>query len=200
MKKITRNIFLIFIAFVVIYGLTDFIVPGMRVRHLKNIEIPEWIEQQYIDIGGSSRSGRSLEGVEDIVIHYVGNPESTAQGNRDYFNNSNSSVSAHFVVGLEGEIIQCLPLNERSAASNNRNKDTISIEVCHPTETGEFTSETYDSLVKLTKWLCETCSLDENDVIRHYDVTGKLCPLYFVNYEDAWNNFLKDVKYYELEE
>ena len=41
-------------------------------------------------------------------------------------------MSAHFLIGLEGEIIQCIPLNEKSSATNDRNRDTISIEVCHP--------------------------------------------------------------------
>ena len=30
-------------------------------------------------------------------------------------------------------------------------------------------------------------------VIRHYDVTGKLCPLYYVEHEDAWQQFKADV-------
>ena len=35
--------------------------------------------------------------------------------------------------------------------------------------------------------------LNENDVIRHYDVTGKICPKYFVEHEDEWEQFKKDV-------
>ena len=31
-------------------------------------------------------------------------------------------------------------------------------------------------------------------MIRHYDVTGKLCPLYFVEHEDAWETFKSDVQ------
>ncbi|HWT75154.1 MAG TPA: N-acetylmuramoyl-L-alanine amidase, partial [Mobilitalea sp.] len=49
------------------------------------------------------------------------------------------------------------------------------------------------SLVSLTSALCETFHLKENDIIRHYDVTGKLCPLYFVEHEDAWLAFKDDV-------
>ena len=49
-------------------------------------------------------------------------------------------------------------------------------------------------MVQLTAWLCEKFSLDENDVIRHYDVTGKNCPKYFVENEDAWEQFKEDVK------
>ena len=35
-------------------------------------------------------------------------------------------------------------------------------------------------MVDLCAWLCLKFDLDENDVIRHYDVTGKICPKYFV--------------------
>ena len=31
-------------------------------------------------------------------------------------------------------------------------------------------------------------------MIRHYDVTGKICPKYFVEHEDAWEQFKADVK------
>ena len=47
---------------------------------------------------------------------------------------------------------------------------------CHPGADGKFTDETYDSLVKLTAWLCKQLDLSPKDVIRHYDVTGKACP------------------------
>lgn len=160
-------------------------------------EFPEWIDTQLIEVDGTSRRGEELEAVRDIVIHYVGNPGTTAQQNRDYFSNPDSDVSAHFVVGLDGEIIQCVPLTEKSSASNERNKDTISIEVCHPDETGVFNRATYESLVKLTDWLCDVTGLKTNRIIRHYDITGKLCPLYYVENEDEWERFLRDVKYYD---
>ena len=80
---------------------------------------------------------------------------------------SQSNVSSHFVVGIEGEIIQCIPLNEMSAASNWRNNDTISIETCHPDSTGKFTNKTYKSLVRLVAWLEDKCGLTEKHVIRH---------------------------------
>lgn len=37
-----------------------------------------------------------------------------------------------------------MPLTEVAYASNSRNDDTVSIEVCHPDETGEFSQVTYD--------------------------------------------------------
>ena len=169
------------------------IVPRKKVFELATTPIPEWIDQQIIKVDGDSRRGVMLEGVRNIVIHYVGNPGTTAQQNRDYYANPASDVSSHFVIGLKGEIIQCIPLHEKSSASNHRNKDTISIEVCHPDESGKFTDASYQSLVKLTVWLCEICDLDSGDVIRHYDITGKQCPLYFVTYEDKWEQFKQEI-------
>ena len=50
-------------------------------------------------------------------------------------------------------------------------------------------------MVDLTAWLCRTFHLDPmKDVIRHYDVTGKLCPLYYVEHPEAWEDFLVDVE------
>ena len=166
----------------------------INLSKLENMERPEWIDVQIIDVDGASRSGEKLDSVKDIVIHYVGNPGSTAQQNHDFYAGNQSNVSSHFVVGIEGEIIQCIPLNEMSAASNWRNNDTISIETCHPDSTGKFTNKTYKSLVRLVAWLEDKCGLTEEHVIRHYDITGKECPRYFVKNNDAWETFKKKVK------
>ena len=145
-----------------------------------------------------SRPGTKTERIKGIVIHYTANPGSTAMQNRNYFEGLKDShvtkASSHFIVGLDGEIVQCVPTWEEAYASNERNKDTVSIETCHLKEDGRYTKETYESLVRLTAWLCKKFDLTENDVIRHYDVTGKICPKYFVEDEAAWEKFREDVK------
>ena len=155
------------------------------------------IDVQLLDINEYSRPGIGSDPITGIVIHYTANPGSTAQQNRDYFNglkdSHETSVSSHFVVGLEGEIVQCVPTWEIAYASNERNHDTVSIECCHPDETGKFNDETYKSVVQLTAFLCEKYGLTQENVIRHYDVTGKICPKYFVEHEDAWQTFKEDV-------
>ena len=158
------------------------------------IVIPSWIKPEIIQIDGASRTGHKTRRIKNIVVHYVGNPGTTAQENRDYFDSAQSTVSAHFVVGLDGEIIQCIPLSEQSSASNNRNIDTISIEVCHPDATGEFSIPAYNATVKLCVWLCHEFGLNQEDIIRHYDITGKLCPKYYVEHPDAWVQFKAYVK------
>ena len=155
------------------------------------------IDVQLLDVNEYSRPGIKSDPITGIVMHYTANPGSTAQNNRDFFNSlqdgHGESVSSHFVIGLDGEIIQCIPTWEYAYASNERNHDTVSIECCHPDTTGKFTAATYQSMVQLTSWLCMKFGLSEEDVIRHYDVTGKNCPKYFVENEDAWRRFKKDI-------
>ena len=194
MKRFFRFILLLVLLVVGWHVYQNEIIPREKVFELAATSAPGWVDQQIIKVDGDSRRGVMLEGVRNIVIHYVGNPGSTAQQNRDYYANPSSEVSSHFVIGLKGEIIQCIPLHEKSSASNHRNKDTISIEVCHPDESGKFTDASYQSLVKLTAWLLDVCDLDSNDVIRHYDITGKQCPLYFVTNDGEWEKFINAVE------
>ncbi len=162
------------------------------------VEIPDWIEVRLLPRNDYSRPGDALTEVNGVVIHYVGNPGTSAAANRSYFANlartHETYASSHFLVGLEGEIIQCVPLSEISYCSNSRNRDTIAIEVCHPDDTGEFSPETLESVERLTAWLCAQFDLDTSQVIRHYDVSGKICPKYYVEHEDAWADLLAGVE------
>lgn len=199
-KKRIRALFVLLLVIVlVLCGVLGFLLykNGGRLSakelNVKTLEAPEYVDRQLINLG-FARTGVKLVEINNIVIHYVGNPDTSAQNNRDYFNKADTTVCSHFVIGLDGEIIQCVPLDEKSNASNNRNLDTISIEVCHPDSSGKFNDATYDSLVKLTAWLCDNSGLKVKDVIRHYDITGKECPKYFVDNESEWQKFLERVK------
>lgn len=184
-------------------GVVKLVKPGLLKRgyfELENDKIdasrPD-MDVQLLTENPYSRPGTKTGKITGIVIHYTANPGATARGNRDYFEGLKDShvtkASSNFVVGLEGEIIQCVPTWEVAYASNDRNMDTVSIECCHPDESGKFNEKTYRSMVQLTAWLCMKFDLDENAVIRHYDVTGKNCPKYFVENEEAWKTFKEDV-------
>ena len=171
-------------------------------HHTKNTEK---IEVNLIRINNYSRPGKKLNSVDYIIVHYVANPGSSAIANRNYFDSlattHKTSASAHFVIGLDGEIIQCIPLDEVSynAGVTAYNYTSISIECCHPDSSGRFNSATYESLVELVGFLCDMYGLTTDNVIRHYDVTGKDCPKYWAGKEgteqyDRWKSFLDEVE------
>lgn len=174
------------------YEDSEFVLDGVTLGNNKTVEA------QLLTTNPYSRPGTKMKNINGIVIHYVGNPETTAENNRNYFEGlakkQSTYASSHFVVGLKGEIIQCVPVNEVAYCSNDRNEDTISIEVCHPDTTGKFEPDTYESVVELTAYLCKLFELTPDDVIRHFDVSGKRCPLYYVDHEDAWIQLKNDVK------
>lgn len=156
------------------------------------------IDVELLTVNPYSRPGTKTSKIKGIVVHYTANPGATAIANRNYFeglkDTHETKTSSNFIIGLTGEIIQCVPTWEVAYASNERNVDTVSIECCHPDETGKFNEETYRSAIQLCAWLCMKFDLTEKDIIRHYDVTGKNCPKYYVENEAEWNQFKKDVK------
>lgn len=177
---------------------------GDMTAYLRELQtrMPDYIEQDFIPVNEFSRPGYALGEINNIVIHYVGNAGTEAASNLSYFkqlanqtpgDENAVKASSNFIVGLEGEVIQCMPIYEVAYCSNFRNWDTLSIEVCHPDAAGKFSDVTYDSVVQLCAWLCNELDLTEDDLIRHYDVTKKKCPLYYVDHPEAWEQLKADV-------
>ncbi|MFG6367247.1 MAG: peptidoglycan recognition protein family protein [Lachnospiraceae bacterium] len=160
------------------------------------------IQEDFLTISDYNRPGTKLAEVNNIFVHYTANKGTSAAQNRSYFENlgvtHERAVSAHFIIGYEGEIIQCIPLEEEAYAVIGRNKDSISIECCFTAADGSFTQETYDSLVEMLAWLIDKYNLKPQDILRHYDCGGKKCPIYYVDHEDAWQKLLYDVEHYVL--
>ena len=151
---------------------------------------PDWTED-FLTVNEYSRPGDPLTEVKNIFVHYTANPGTSAAQNRSYFeqlkDNHERSASAHFIIGYNGEIIQCVPLDEIAYAVQTRNEDSISIECC-------YKAETYDSLIRLLSWLIDAYELEPEDILRHYDCGGKKCPIYYTEHEDAWEQLKEDVK------
>ena len=198
MKHVLLGLLFLFVILLAIIGVTRRSRTAAAQQAVSQAEDgrPE-MDVQLLTANEYSRPGIALEQIDGIVIHYTANPGTSAQANRDYFEGLKDShatkASAHFIVGLDGEIIQCIPTAEIAYASNERNWDTLSIECCYENGDGSFNQATYDSVIRLTAWLCAREGLTAEDVIRHYDVTGKLCPLYYVEHPDAWEQFREDV-------
>lgn len=156
------------------------------------------ITQKLLTVNKYSRPGTPLKHVTALVIHYVGNPGASADANRNYFeglkDGHGTYVSSHYIVGLSGEIIQCVPESEVAYCSNQANDYSISIETCHPDATGKFTAVTETALAELAADICARHGLDPRvDMIRHYDVTGKHCPKWYVDHPADWTAFRQRV-------
>ena len=64
------------------------------------------IDEQYLTINEWSRPGEMIESLDYIVIHYLGNPMTSAQQNHDYFESlkdlQDDYMSANYIVGING--------------------------------------------------------------------------------------------------
>ena len=163
------------------------------------------IQEMFLTPNKYSRPQIPLKEVKKIAVHYVGNPNTSALANRNYFENCKEGgryVSSHYIVGLKGEVIQCIPTDEWSYCTNQANGYSISIETCHPKSDGIFNDSTYVSLCELCAMLLKKFNLTTNDLIRHYQITGKQCPIHWcpTKYQSEavatarWKRFKQDVQ------
>lgn len=102
-------------------------------------------------------------------------------------------ASAHFVMDLNGDIYSMIPMNYVAYTTNDANAYSIGIECATTGKDDHYTDKEYVSMVKLGAWLAQYYGLDpRTDFIRHYDVTKKICPRYFVNNSSKWKQFKLD--------
>ena len=145
---------------------------------------------------------RSTSSIKYIVIHYTANDGDSAKGNGNYFKNNNVEASAHYFVD-DKDIVQSVPDNYVAWSvggkkwNNNggrlygiaTNNNTLNIELCDTQKNGTIaaTTATIENALSLVRQKMSEYGIDKNHVIRHYDVTGKSCPAYWVN-DDRWRN------------
>lgn len=135
-----------------------------------------------------------------IVVHYTASLGG-AEANCKYFQSNYRGASAHYFVGHAGEVWQCVLDKDISwhcgAARYKhpycRNSNSIGIEMCCrqniSNRTWYFEEETIKATVELVKELMKKYNIPVSNVIRHYDVTGKVCPEPYVRDTAAWNTF-----------
>jgi N-acetylmuramoyl-L-alanine amidase len=167
------------------------------------------IKEMFLTPNKYSRPQKEMGDLKGVVIHYVANKNTSAEANRNFFelrkNGNYGYGSTHYIIGLKGEIIQCLPENEISyncgarkyiegiqdKLGKNPNYHTIGIECTHFDDFGRMTNSTYISLIELTQNLLKRYSLTSQDLYRHYDITGKICHKWFVDNPNEWDIFKK---------
>ncbi|MCI6605163.1 MAG: N-acetylmuramoyl-L-alanine amidase [Clostridiales bacterium] len=76
-----------------------------------------------------------------------------------------------------------------------RNANSIGVELCDAKRDGRVmaTDKTLQNAAELVYQLCKQYKIPYDHIIRHYDVTGKLCPAYWVK-GDGLQKFRKQVE------
>lgn len=147
-----------------------------------------------------------------IVMHYTGNINDTAKNNAVYFACNVVGASAHYFVD-ENDVYLSVPENKVawSVGLGSRkepyyrwpvmwktitNENSISIEICGGKNGLEACDKTKDRACQLAAELCSTYGLTSREVYRHYDVTGKECPRWAVQFPEKWNNMIHTIDKY----
>lgn len=147
---------------------------------------------------GNFKWGRS-EAVKYIVVHYTANDGDTAKNNADYYARESIKASAHYFVD-ENEIWQSVKENDTAyhcganiyKHKECRNSNSIGIELCsrqYKDGSYYFKEETLNKAQKFVKQLMKKYNIPPENIVRHFDVTGKICPAPMVNDEKLWENF-----------
>lgn len=148
------------------------------------------------------RKGRTSS-IKYVVIHYTANKGDTALDNVTYFANNVVKASAHFFVD-ENYTYSSVPVTDtawhcggkRQSRDGGKwlgkctNSNSIGIEMCLLDKNGNVKNQTYINTVELTKQLMKEHNIPAENVIRHWDVTGKNCPAPFKGDDNAyWQDF-----------
>lgn len=159
------------------------------------------IVKKLISHNTNYRHGRTSV-IRYIVIHYTGNKGDTAFANAKYFISPHRGASAHYFVDSK-EIYNtvydddtawhCGALKYKHPFC--RNSNSLGIEICSEFDSGKFYTpeETLKNVVELVKSLMKTYNIPLDNVVRHFDVTGKLCPAQYIN-EESWKGFKELLK------
>ena len=148
---------------------------------------------------GGKRSAR----IEWIVMHYTANDGDSDESNAKYFQKPLTPVaSAHYFVD-DDSITRSVPDDyvayHCGAYSYKhplcRNANSIGIEMCDAKRDGRImaTDKTIQNAAELVYQLCKQYGIPYDHIIRHYDVTGKLCPAYWVR-GDGLQKFRRQVE------
>lgn len=149
--------------------------------------------EELIPINPYTRPGTKLRLVRNIVIHWTANPGASAANHVRYFGQTlpaakDRYASAHIFIDSTDSVL-IIPLDEVAYHAEQANPYSIGIEMCVEKD-GSFHPNTVRRAIEVTAALCKQYGLNPmRDVIRHNDVTGKICPKPYVDDPAAWEAF-----------
>ena len=153
------------------------------------------------------RAGRT-QPVRYIVMHYTANNGDTAKNNCDYYHRVGGlQASAHYFCDEHGAMQS---VREGDTAwhcgaeaaraywhPECRNANSLGIELCSRKRAdGSYyiKPETVANAAALAREIMQRYGIDTEHVVRHYDVTGKRCPMPWVDDPAQWTEFKEILK------
>lgn len=143
-------------------------------------------------------------------MHWTANPHASAKDNREWFENKKTGMggygSAHYIIGTDGGILQCIPESEVAYHCGSAQRDptsgrtytdeararfgdyasnpalspnlcTIGVELCPTDYDGHFTDETINAAIELCADILKRHNLTADGITTHHDIVGwKDCP------------------------
>lgn len=157
--------------------------------------------------GNGGTKYRDPEVIRYLVYHYTGNDGDTGANNAAYYAHTKVGASAHYFVD-DGSITQsvrdcyiawavggkkwsdCGETGGGKLYGACTNTNSISIELCDTRRDGTLnvTEATLANAVALGRMLMAKYDIPIENVVRHFDVTGKHCPAYFMD-NTKWQAF-----------
>ena len=158
------------------------------------------------------KKGRTMP-IKYIVIHYTANKGDTAKNNATYFANNIVKASANYFID-EDTIYESVPPTDTAyhcggGLQSNRghawfglckNSNSIGIEMCMLDKYGNVRYGVINHCIKFTRYLMDLYHVPIANVIRHFDVTGKMCPAPFVEHEGEWKKFKDELECFSSED
>ena len=155
---------------------------------------------EFVACNTDNYSDGRTQPVQYIVMHYTANNGDTAKNNCDYYHRVGGlQASAHYFVDEHGamqSVRECDTAWHCGARAywhpECRNANSIGIEMCSRKRAdGSYyiKPETVANAAALAKDIMQRYGIDTDHVLRHYDVTGKRCPMPWVDDPAQWNAF-----------
>ncbi len=124
--------------------------------------------------------GRQGNRISKIVVHYTGT-EASAHNNLLYFSRSSAGASAHYFIDRDGTIRQSVSEGDTAWHAGHWATNLCSVGIEVVSGGSDYTEAQIEALSQLVADIRARCGVSADDVIRHYDVTGKLCPAPYVD-------------------
>lgn len=117
-----------------------------------------------------SKVGKIQTDPKWVVVHYTASVNDTPDSVWKRFNDLKGIPSTHFIVGKQGDILQCMDETQLCDGTLKFNDDSVQIEVCGDFRSERETEAEFNATADLVKYLQKKYHIADTQVISHRQV------------------------------